>query len=181
MEPPQIFTVGHSTHGLAEFLGILRNWGVQQVADVRRYPGSRRQPWFRRENLAHELPSHGFSYAHLPQLGGRRRPSHDSPNGGWRIESFRAYADHMASAEFDAGIEALQRLARDRQTAVMCAEALWWRCHRRLVADALAVRGWDVRHIGPDGAASAHELTPFALADGDRLIYPPAQTSPQQS
>jgi uncharacterized protein (DUF488 family) len=147
------------------------------VADVRKYPGSRRQPWFRRETLARELAAHGLQYAHLPQLGGRRRPSPDSPNGGWRVEGFRGYADHMAGAEFTAGLEMLQGLASERATAMMCAEGLWWRCHRRLVSDALAVRGWQVLHIDPAGTATAHDLTPFAVADAGRLTYPPAQGS----
>jgi ferredoxin len=136
----QIFTIGHSTHELAEFVQLLRAHQVGQVADVRTHPGSRRMPWFNRASLARELPAHGLRYVHLPQLGGRRRPSGDSPNGGWRVEGFRGYADHMASAEFRAGLEALQELARKRTTAVMCAEGLWWRCHRRLVSDALTAR-----------------------------------------
>lgn len=177
MPRPQIFTVGHSTHALPDFVRILRDHCVEQVADVRRYPGSRRQPWFGRESLARELPTRGLRYAHLPELGGRRRPAPESPNGGWRVEGFRAYADHMASPEFGAGLEALERLAAERTTVVMCAEGLWWHCHRRLVADVLTVGGWDVRHIGPDGTATGHELTSFAVPDGERLTYPPAQTS----
>jgi uncharacterized protein (DUF488 family) len=147
------------------------------VAEVRTHPGSRRLPWFNRQALARELPAHGIECIHLPELGGRRRPTPHSPNGGWRVEGFRGYADHMASAEFETGLAALERLAGNRTTAMMCAEALWWRCHRRLVADALTVHGWTVIHIGPDGRATPHELTPFALADRGRLTYPPAQAS----
>jgi uncharacterized protein (DUF488 family) len=173
----QIFTIGHSTHELAAFARLLRAHQVGQVADVRTHPGSRRLPWFNRAVLARELPAHGLRYVHVPQLGGRRRPSGDSPNGGWRVEGFRGYADHMASAEFTAGLKALQELATKRTTAVMCAEALWWRCHRRVLSDALTVHGWSVTHIGPDGRSTAHELTPFAVVDAGRLTYPPAQTS----
>jgi uncharacterized protein (DUF488 family) len=173
----QIFTIGHSTHELADFVQLLRAHQVGQVADVRTHPGSRRLPWFNRAFLARELPAHGLRYVHLPQLGGRRRPSGDSPNGGWRVEGFRGYADHMGSAEFRAGLGALQELARKRTTAVMCAEGLWWRCHRRLLSDALTVHGWRVLHIDPDGRRTAHELTPFAVGDAGRLTYPPAQTS----
>ena len=173
----QILTIGHSTHPLMELVQLLRAHQVEQVADVRTYPGSRRLPWFNREALARELPPHGLRYVHLPQLGGRRRPSPESPNTAWRVEGFRGYADHMASTEFATGLEALQGLGAEYTTAMMCAEGLWWRCHRRLVSDALAVHGWEVVHIGPDGGTTAHELTPFAVADRGRLTYPPAQTS----
>lgn len=177
MTPPRIFTIGHSTHELPEFVQLLRAHQVEQVADLRAHPGSKRLPWFNREALARELPLHELLYVHLPELGGRRRPSPDSPNAGWEVKAFRGYADHMASAEFAAGMDALRALARERPTAMMCAEGLWWRCHRRLVADALTVDGWEVLHIGPQGAATTHELTPFAVADAGRLTYPPMQAS----
>jgi uncharacterized protein (DUF488 family) len=148
---------------------------------VRAHPGSRRLPWFNLEALGRELPAHGPLYVHVPQLGGRRRPSPDSPNRGWREEGFRGYADHMASDEFSAGIEALQGLARLRPTAMMCAEGLWWRCHRRLVSDALTVAGWEVVHIAPNGGVTTHELTPFAALDAGRLTYPPAGAAPGSS
>jgi uncharacterized protein (DUF488 family) len=173
----RIFTVGHSTHRLDDFLRLLRACQVEQIADVRRYPGSRRMPRFNREALSRELNSRGLLYHHLPSLGGRRRASPHSPNGGWRVESFRGYADHMASPEFKAGLAALEALASRRPTAMMCAEALWWRCHRRLVSDALMVHGWEVVHIGPGGELTAHELTAFAVADAGGLTYPPAQSS----
>jgi uncharacterized protein (DUF488 family) len=177
MARPHIFTIGHSTHPLAEFTRLLASHRVVQVADVRTHPGSRRLPWFNRQTLARELPAHGIQYVHLPELGGRRRPTAHSPNGGWRVEAFRGYADHMAGAEFETGLVALEMLAGDRTTAMMCAEGLWWRCHRRLVSDALTVHGWEVVHIGPDGGTTAHELTPFAVADAGRLTYPPTQAS----
>jgi uncharacterized protein (DUF488 family) len=177
MSTPRIFSIGHSTHELPELVGLLRAHQVQQVADVRAHPGSRRLPWFNREALSRELPAFELLYVHLPKLGGRRRPSPDSANGGWQVEGFRGYADYMAGAEFAAGVEALQALATRRTTAMMCAEGLWWRCHRRLISDALTVDGWKVVHIAPDGGATTHELTPFAVLAAGSLSYPPAQTS----
>jgi uncharacterized protein (DUF488 family) len=175
MGPTRIFSLGHSTHDLAGLVALLRRHRIEQLCDVRRYPGSRRLPWFNQDPLARELGHRGVGYRHLPELGGRRRPSPDSPNGGWRVAAFRGYADHMAGDEFAAGLEALRELAARRFTAMMCAEALWWRCHRRLVSDALTVRGWEVVHIGSDGGATLHELTPFAVVDAGRLTYPPLQ------
>ena len=134
-------------------------------------------PWFNQEELSRELETHGLFYFHLPLLGGRRRPSRDTPNGGWKVEGFRGYADYMASAEFAAGLETLQALAKRRTTAIMCAEGLWWRYHRRLICDALTVAGWEAVHVGPDGGVTAHELTPFAVNDAGRLTYPPDQGS----
>jgi uncharacterized protein (DUF488 family) len=170
------FTIGHSTHAIDAFVGLLQEAGVRAVADVRRFPGSRRHPHFGRDALAAELRAAGIGYAHLEALGGRRSVRPGSPNGGWDHAAFQGYADHMASAEFAAGLEAFEALAAAQPAAVMCAEALWWQCHRRLVADALVARGRVVEHIGPDGARTAHELTPFALAgDGGALTYPAPQ------
>ena len=177
MTPPRIFSIGHSTHELRDFVRLLRAHRVEQVADVRAHPGSRRLPWFNLEALTRELPSYELGYVHLPRSGGRRRPSPRSPNGGWEVEGFRGYADHMAGVEFAAGLESLEALARRRATAMMCAEGLWWRCHRRLISDALTVNGWEVVHIGPDGGATTHELTPFLVPGAGRLTYPPAQAS----
>jgi uncharacterized protein (DUF488 family) len=157
-------------------VALLRDQGVAALADVRASPGSRRLPQFNRGLLERTLPERGLAYVHLPELGGRRRPVPGSPNTGWEVEAFRGYADHMASDEFAHGLARLEELASARPTAVMCAEALWWRCHRRLVADALTVREWEVRHIGPDGKVTLHELLPFAVVAGDGGIsYPPAQ------
>jgi uncharacterized protein (DUF488 family) len=174
-DSPQVLTVGHSTHEQREFVALLERHGVKCLADVRVHPGSRRLPHFNQEALAGELPERGIDYEHLRALGGRRRPAPDSPNAGWESEAFRGYADHMRSREFWTGLEALERLARAKRTAIMCAEALWWRCHRRLIADALLVRGWHVVHIAADASLSAHELTPFAVVDRDQLSYPPRQ------
>jgi uncharacterized protein (DUF488 family) len=139
---------------------------------VRRFPGSKRLPHFNAEALRAAL---GDAYQHFPELGGRRSRVPGSPNGGWEVAAFQGYADHMASEEFARGLQRLEAWARERSVAVMCAEAPWWRCHRRLLADALVVRGWSVRHIlGPERAPE-HELTEFALVEDGRLTYPPRQ------
>jgi uncharacterized protein (DUF488 family) len=158
---------------LAELVALLHAHAVEQLADVRAYPSSKRMPRFNREGLSRELPAHGITYVHLPQLGGRRAPLPHSGNRGWRASGFRGYADHMTSAEFAAGLDALEALAARRTTAMMCAEALWWRCHRRLVSDALTVRGWDVVHVASTGRATTHELTPFAVIEAGTPTYPP--------
>lgn len=175
----EVLTVGHSTHGLGELVGLVRGVGVGAVADVRAYPSSRRMPHFGREALERGLAEAGVGYEHFPELGGRRGPPRaDSPNAGWEVAGFQAYADHMEDEEFALGLARLEELAAGRRTAVMCAEALWWRCHRRLVSDALLVRGWRVLHLGPDGSLTEHTLTPFAVVEkGGRLTYPPRQGS----
>jgi uncharacterized protein (DUF488 family) len=169
------FTIGHSTHSLDAFVALLGRHAVRRVADVRRFPGSRRHPQFGSEALASGLAASGIAYVHLEALGGRRSVARDSPNDAWENAAFRGYADHMASAAFAAGLAELEALAAAEPTAIMCAEALWWRCHRRLVADALVGRGWTVEHIGSNGEISAHELTPFAVVEGGRVVYPAAQ------
>jgi uncharacterized protein (DUF488 family) len=173
----QILTIGHSTHELEVFIGLLRGHGVQALADVRRYPSSRRMPWFSSEPLGSELGAAGIEYAHLPELGGRRDPVPGSPNGGWRVGQFQGYADHMASDEFAAGLRRLEAIARERRTAVMCAEAQWWRCHRRLLSDALLARSWEVLHADARGGVEPHSLTEFAVLDGERVTYPPPQAA----
>ena len=174
----RLFTVGHSTHSLDELVALLTRHGVQRLADVRRTPRSRRHPQFNRETLAAELPERGLDYRHLPALGGRRRPRADSPNAGWEHEAFRGYADYALTREFAAGLAELCALGGERPTAVMCAEALWWRCHRRLIADRLTGLGWTVRHIGADGSLAEHELPPFAVVDADKTVrYPPTQAA----
>jgi uncharacterized protein (DUF488 family) len=170
------FTIGHSVHAFGAFAALLERHGVVAVVDVRRFPGSRRHPQFARDALAAGLAARGLAYEHIGALGGRRSVAPGSPNGGWDTLAFQGYADHMATAEFAGGLERLEALAAAAPTAVMCAEALWWRCHRRLVADALVARGWSVDHIGPDGRLQAHEPTPFLIVGaGGRLTYPPAQ------
>ncbi len=174
-EAHPIFTVGHSTHGAEAFLGLLRRCGIERLADVRRFPGSRRSPHFNGDRLAQLLGRASVEYLHIPELGGRRSARRDSPHGGWRVGQFQGYADHMESAEFGAGLERLIAMARERRTAVMCAEAQWWRCHRRLLSDALLVHGFEVVHIDARGGAGRHELTPFAVVEGTAIRYPPQQ------
>jgi uncharacterized protein (DUF488 family) len=169
------FTIGHSTHAVDAFAALLAGHRLRRVADVRRFPRSRRHPHFNREALAADLERRGVAYTHIETLGGRRSVRPGSPNGGWENAAFEGYADHMASAAFAAGLEELEALAAAEPTAVMCAEALWWQCHRRLVADALVARGWAVDHIGPDGGLAAHELTPFAVVTDGAVTYPAAQ------
>ena len=167
--------MGHSTHALEGLVELLQGHAIRCLADVRVHPGSRRLPHFNQEALARDLPAHGIDYEHLRSLGGRRKPAPDSPNAGWENDAFRGYADHMRSQEFLEALAELERLARAKPTAVMCAEALWWRCHRRLISDALVVRGWRVLHIAANGSLAEHELTPFAVVDGAHLAYPPEQ------
>lgn len=170
--PARVMTIGHSTRTADAFVALLQAHGVTGVADVRKFPQSRRHPHFSRESLSALLPAHGIAYEHFPGLGGRRTPQPDSPNTGWRHPSFRAYADHMRTAEFREAIEALLTFAQKFLAAVMCAESQWWQCHRQLVADALAARGIEVRHIMSADRAPAHQLTSFARIDAGQVVYP---------
>jgi uncharacterized protein (DUF488 family) len=173
----EILTVGHSNYEKRRFLELLGGAGVESVADVRTNPRSR-HPQFNRSALAAALQAAGIGYSHLgEQLGGRREPAAESPNRGWEEEWFRGYADHMASTGFASGLGRLEELADGRRVAVMCAEADWRRCHRRLIADALLIRGRTVLHLDGNGALKGHELTEFAEVDAGRLTYPGRQTS----
>ncbi len=167
-----LFTIGHSTHSLDHVVQLLRKNGVTLLLDVRAVPGSRRMPDFAEAHLATELPDRGIGYAHVPELGGRRKARLDSPNTGWRSASFRGYADHMQTPEFEAGLERLLELSRGLVAAMMCAEAVPWRCHRSLIADALVARGQEVREIIGPGEPRAHLMTPFVEVDGNCLTYP---------
>lgn len=170
-----VYTVGHSTHALDDLVALLRRHEIAQLADVRIIPASRRLPHFSRERLSEALPRRKIAYQHMKELGGRRRPAPDSPNTGWKNAGFRGYADYMQTEGFEAALGALECLAAQRRTAVMCAEGLWWRCHRRLIADALVTRGHRVLHIGPDGSLSEHRLTSFAALGDGTVTYPPAE------
>jgi uncharacterized protein (DUF488 family) len=169
-----IYTVGHSTHTIDEFIALLNAWQVEVVADVRTAAGSRRHPQFNADALAASLSASGIAYERMPALGGWRRTTDPSPNAGWRNASFRGYADYMQTPEFTAGLDALIERARGNVLAVMCAEAVPWRCHRSLIADALVVRDIEVRHITSETRAAPHQLTPFAHVDGTRITYPTA-------
>jgi uncharacterized protein (DUF488 family) len=174
-ETVSIWTVGHSSHPLDTFVALLAAHDITLVADIRTVPKSRRHPHFHTDALAQSLPARGMAYTHLPQLGGWRRAASDSPNGAWRNLSFRGYADYAMSDEFAEGLARLRELAGAHATAMMCSEALWWRCHRRLIADRLAVAGQTVWHIGSDGRRSAHRVTPFAAVGVDgNVTYPAA-------
>jgi len=179
MQRDVIYTVGHSTRSLAELIAVLEAAGVRRLVDVRSVPGSRRHPQFSRESLASALPAQaGVEYQHEPELGGFRRPRPDSRNGGWRQQAFRGYADHMQDESFVGALARLEARARELPSCVMCAEAQWWRCHRRLIADALVARGWSVQHLGLGGGPVEHELTPFGVVGPDASVsYPPPQAA----
>jgi uncharacterized protein (DUF488 family) len=168
-----IYTIGHSNRSLEDFLALLRAHSIERLVDIRSVPKSRHNPHFNREVLAASLPAAGIEYRHMPGLGGLRHPRKDSTNLAWRNDSFRGYADYMQTYDFD---DALAHLiappAPSHRTAIMCAEAVPWRCHRSLVADSLTVRGFDVRHIMSPTSAEPHKLTPFAQVDGIRVTYP---------
>ena len=168
----RLFTIGHSTRTLDELVTLLRAFDVAIVADVRTVPRSRRNPQFEADALRRSLVERGLRYVHLPELGGLRHPRKDSPNTGWRNASFRGFADYMASEQFAAGLERLRALAGEGRVALMCAEAVPWRCHRSLIADALSVRGAEVRHITSARQASPHRMTPFARVEGTIVRYP---------
>lgn len=166
-----VWTVGHSNRGEEDFLGLLALYRIEAVADVRRFPGSRRQPHFSGEALSISLPPRGIEYQWLPKLGGRRKPLPDSRNTAWRNDSFRGYADHLDSEEFAQGLDELLTLASRRRTAMMCSEALWWRCHRALISDVLLCSGIQVIHILDATHSSEHRYTSVARILNGRLVY----------
>jgi uncharacterized protein (DUF488 family) len=159
---PTVWTIGHSTRSIDELLAVLAAHAIDAVIDVRRFPGSRRLPQFDAALLEASLHDAGLSYRWIAALGGRRRPDSASPNDGWRHPAFRAYADHIASEEFAGGLFELQMIASGLRAAVMCAEVLWWRCHRRIIADVLTALGHEVRHIRDASDAEVHRLAPPA-------------------
>jgi uncharacterized protein (DUF488 family) len=168
----EIYTIGHSTRSIEQFLEILQAHGIGLVADVRTIPRSGRNPQFNAEALAASLSRETIDYVHLAGLGGFRRPKADSRNTAWENESFRGYADYMQTAEFTANLEKVMALAMKRKTALMCAEAVPWRCHRMLIADALTARGVVVRHLIDRAEAIEHKLTPSARVEGEEVTYP---------
>jgi uncharacterized protein (DUF488 family) len=170
-----IFTVGHSTLALEQFLATLRPYAIETVADIRTVPRSRHNPQFNADELGPALRDHQIGYVPLQALGGLRHGRKDSPNSGWRNKSFRGYADYMQTPEFERGLDELIALSHDRRTVIMCAEAVPWRCHRSLVADALGVRGIPVIEILSPTSYREHKLTPFAHVEGTSITYPPEQ------
>jgi uncharacterized protein (DUF488 family) len=167
-----IFTIGHSTRPIIEFIEILRTHGIRLVVDVRTIPGSRRNPQYGKDELEQTLRQEQIAYRHMPGLGGLRRPRKDSINTGWENDSFRGYADYMQSEEFARGLDQLVEIAGKKTTAIMCAEAVPWRCHRSLIADALLVRGISVLDIMSRTSVKEHSLTPWAETEGERITYP---------
>jgi uncharacterized protein (DUF488 family) len=167
-----VFTVGHSTRSLDEFVSLLKTYGVDMVVDIRTVPRSRHNPQFNKETLPDALKAAGLKYIHMPELGGLRRTKKDSINMAWQNKSFRGYADYMQTKEFTENLLKLVALIQQNCLAVMCAEAVPWRCHRSLMADALLVRGIKVSHILTETGCTSHELTPFAYVEGTAVTYP---------
>lgn len=172
-----VWTVGHSTLEEADFLALLAAYDIEALVDVRRFPASKRYPHFNGSALQSSLAARSVEYLGLPSLGGRRAPVPGSPNTGWRNDSFRGYADHMATSEFAEGMRRLRALAGRRRTAIMCAEALWWRCHRSLISDVLKAEGWTTIHILSEKSSSEHPYSPPARIIDGKLAYPADQLS----
>ena len=167
----KIYTIGHSTHTLEEFIKMLQSFKIQHLVDVRGLPGSKKYPQFNKENLEVALPEVGIAYTHLPLLGGRRKIHKDSKNTRWHNESFRAYADYMETDDFEEGITQLIAIAEKENTAYMCAEALWWRCHRSMISDYLKAKGWEVEHIMAIDKEEPHSYTAPARIIGGKVVY----------
>lgn len=166
-----IYTVGHSTHDVATLIAMLQSFGIETLVDIRRFPGSRKFPDFNKEQLAEVLRNTDIDYLHLEGLGGRRSVQKDSRNDRWRSNAFRAYADHMETDDFKKAVAELEAVASKRPTVYMCAEAVWWRCHRALVSDYLKAKGWDVQHIAAVGKAAGHPYTSPARVVGHKVFY----------
>jgi uncharacterized protein (DUF488 family) len=172
-----IFTIGHSTLPIGRLIALLRTYGIERLADIRTVPRSRHNPQFNADTLADALRAENIEYVPLASLGGLRKPRKDSPNMGWRNESFRGYADYIQTKAFRDGLEALIHMSRQKSVAIMCAEAVPWRCHRSLVADAVSVRGIAVIEILSETTHQMHNLTPLARVEGTTITYPPDQAS----
>jgi uncharacterized protein (DUF488 family) len=175
--PISIWTIGHSTRRIEEFIGLLTASGIQLLADVRRFPGSRRHPQFGQAALAASLAKAEIEYVHLSELGGRRSARKDSPNTAWRNAAFRGYADYMMTDSFQTGIDRLLEAASRKRTAIMCAEALWWQCHRGLIADFLKAAGHKVIHLVGDGKSEEHPYTSAARIVNGQLNYAASETA----
>jgi uncharacterized protein (DUF488 family) len=172
-----LYTIGHSTRSFDEFLGILKHYGIELLGDVRSLPGSRYRPEYNQETMAPALEKEGISYRHFAALGGRRKTRTDSRNTAWRNKSFRGYADYMETEAFEAGLSELLAAASGKTTALMCAEAVPWRCHRSMIGDALLARGIDVVDIFSETKAEPETLTPFARVSGTKVSYPAPEES----
>jgi uncharacterized protein (DUF488 family) len=168
---PTIYTIGHSTRSLADFLEMLQSFGIKTLADIRSLPGSRRFPQFDKENLRISLKEIGIQYIHLADLGGRRKVKKDSKNNRWKNDSFRGYADYMESEKFKNAITKLEHIALEQPTAYMCSEAVWWKCHRSMVSDYLKAKGWTVLHIMATGKIQEHRYTALAKVVDGEVFY----------
>lgn len=166
-----IYTIGHSTHSMDDFICMLQSFGISALVDIRRFPGSRKYPQFNKDSLKIALNNNGIAYIHLEKLGGRRKASIGSKNNRWRNASFRGYADYMETKDFEEAIAELEAIALERPTAYMCSEAVWWRCHRSMVSDYLKAKGWAVWHIMAVNKAEEHPYTSPARVYGDHLSY----------
>lgn len=166
-----IYTIGHSTHTLEDFITMLKSFGIETLADIRHFPGSRKFPHFNKENMVAALKNAGIQYIHIEALGGRRKVRKDSKNTRWHNKSFRGYADYMETETFEKGIKMLEAIASDQPTAYMCSEAVWWRCHRSMVSDYLKAKGWIVWHIMATGKAEEHPYTSPARVSKSRVYY----------
>lgn len=171
MKEKIIYTIGHSTHTLEEFIAMLKSFNIELLADIRSFPGSRKFPHFNKENLPASLAENNIEYIHLKDLGGRRKVNPDSCNTGWRVAAFRGYADYMETESFNIAIEQLKKIASQKRVAYMCAEAVWWRCHRSLVSDYLKNAGWTVLHIMDVGKSTEHPYTAPAKILNGKLNY----------
>lgn len=167
-ENKKIWTIGHSTHPLDEFIAMLQSFNLEHLVDIRSFPGSRKFPQFNKENLEKSLPENKIKYSHLEKLGGRRKAKPDSKNTIWRNASFMGYADYMETSHFKKGLEILKEIALKRRTAIMCSEAVWWRCHRSMVSDDLKAQDWNVMHIMGIEKEQEHPFTqPAKIVDGE--------------
>lgn len=171
MKTHEIWTIGHSTRSLEEFFNLLNSFKIDLLVDVRRFPGSKRYPHFNKENFEESLKENGFEYQHLEDLGGRRKVHPDSTNTAWRLESFQGYADYMETDEFKTSLEKLKEYASSKRVAIMCAEAVWWSCHRSLIADNLKCDGWKVMHIMGENKSTEHPYTKPAKVIEGKLDY----------
>lgn len=171
LENKTIFTIGHSTRTIEEFLDLLFSFDIKVLADIRRLPGSRKYPQFDQDALKKSLPENEIEYIYIEDLGGRRKVSPDSKNTTWRNKSFQGYADYMETESFENGVKELEKLALEKNTAMMCSEAVWWRCHRSMVSDYLKAKGWEVLHIIAHGKATEHPYTAPARIIGNQVFY----------
>lgn len=167
-----IYTIGHSTRPIEAFIQILQSYGIEMLVDVRRFPKSRRNPQFNDDALRESLPAQGIGYQHIEALGGRRKPAEPSMNTAWKDDSFRGYADYMQTPAFTEALDRLVATAGEKKTAFMCAEAVPWRCHRSLIADALLARGFEVEDILDAQSSRPHRLPEWARVEGSRVTYP---------